>query len=329
MSASYQSFSIKGKYDSFPVILSKVISIAVEGDEEEDHSAAAKAVASLSVPVAEAEPEVAAATKVETPVYEVLVPFNKACKSFSGSINRDQGKEIHNYYTEELDAWLKANSLIDIRSSKRLRIYSFNDFSIMFHDKPEILADMAAKILAHLKALKNITIADEDTTCLENLLANADSPRLSPPRKRLVDDVDDEKKQRSPSPPPAPKKRAYRRRVKVVPVDEDEEDEVVVPKKRASRRQREDEEEDDDEDEEPRKLPRKHAIIKDDSVLARLARIEEHLEQFDPAAVRAAYFKQNEKALKAAFFAANADALKKEYFSELNKQLATFVESKK
>jgi hypothetical protein len=321
MSASYQSFSIKGKHASFPVILSKVIAIAVE-DEEEDHSAAAKAVASLSNVVAEAEPEVAAATKVETPVYEVLVPFNKVCKSFGGSINRDQGKEIHNYYTEELDAWLKANSLIDIRSSKRLRIYSFNDFSIMFHDKPEILADMATKILAHLKAQKNITIADEDTTCLENLLI-PDSARLSPPRKRLVEDDDE---QQSPSPPPAPKKRAYRRRVNVVPVDEEDEEE---PKKRASRRQREPEDEDDEDDDEPHKLPRKRAVLKDNDVQARLARIEEHLEQIDPAAMRAAYFKQNEKALKAAFFAANAEELKKEYFSELNKQLATFVESKK
>jgi hypothetical protein len=312
MSVQFTSFSVKGKYANFPVILSKVNS-----SEVEDHSAAAEAVASLSGPVKEGGGEAVAPLLVpaET-VYEVLVLFNKACKSFSGSINRDQGKNIHNYYTAELDAWLKTNGLVDIRSSKRLRIYSFIDFCVMFRDKEEILADMASKIHAYISA-HDIVIADEDYMCIDRFTGQHSSP---PPKQQLQEEEEEEED--SGSPPPAPKKkRAYRRRVK------DDKDEVL-PKK-VSRRSRSPDNDDDEPEAAPRKLPRKRDIFKDDNVPARLARIEEMLGHIDPSVIRDSYIKENEKALKDAYFMANAEKLNAEYFSALNKQLASFVEERK
>jgi len=316
MSVSFLSFHVKGPDASFPVILSKVFDGSENDDALVDDDVALDRAAVALDNAAVAEPR--------KPVYEVLLPFNKACKSFGGAINRDSGRKCHNYFKSQpaLEAYLKEQSIIEGRTTSRLRVYSFIDFATMFSDKQAILIDMASEIQAYLTA-NDLTLADEDQTCIADLVA--ESGRSSPPRKQLAAE-----------PVAATTKRSNRRRRAFNDDEEEEEDandelkdDEVMPKKKSDRLRRrganKDDKDDDnkDDDEEEEVMPRKRQRVKADDEL--IASILEHI----PDVLRVAYCKEHEAAWRVAYIkereAVWRSEVEKDHLAEVNKKLATFL----
>jgi tetrahydromethanopterin S-methyltransferase subunit G len=247
------------------------------------------------------EPE--AVAPADKNVYQILLPFNKVCKAFTGlSINRDQGKKITNYFTNDLDAWLKSNSSANVRSSKKLRIFAWVDFADLFADKPLVLSSIAHQIHNFVNE-SNMTLTKDDSDKITECCS------VSPPRKQLSDaDAD------SDVPPAAPIKKSIRQRRRRDDMDDVDDDEVEfdlppLPRKRALLME-------DDLKTVSTRLDMIEKILRallmeDDlkTVSTRLDMIEKILATLDVDAIRDAHIKANEEEWKA------------EYNAELNKKI--------